>query len=132
MDSNNTIVLLIILTIILFTKSTIHILFDNDILNIDKSNYNQFDEIVSYVLSLIAAMRFFIITLILMTRSVKKDFLTYILYYLLVTAILRIWYEYLAIFNKQSALYKLFDKYQDIDSILIFLSTGYIIKYIFF
>ena len=130
MDSNNTIVLLIILTIILFTKSTIHILFDNDLLNINNST--QTDEIVGYSLALIAAMRFFIITLILMTRNVKKDFLTYILYYLLLTSILRIWYEYLAIYNKQYVLYKLFDKYQDVDSILIFLFTTYIIKYIFF
>jgi hypothetical protein len=116
----------------MFSKSFLHILFDEYLLNIDnKLGYN-FDRPITYILALIASIRLFLIILIFISRKNKIDMLTYILIYLMITAYLKIYHGYLELSNeKDSEIYKLFDKYQDIDSVIIFLISTYILGYIF-
>ena len=131
MESDYTLINLIILTIIMFIRSVIHALFDNNLLDIDSSN-KELDVKVGNFLAVMAMLRVFVIILILISRKGKFDLITCILYFLMFTGVLRIYYQYLEIFNSQSPIYIYFNKYEDIDSLIIFLFTGYMIKYIFF
>ena len=115
----------------MFIRSVIHALFDNNLLDIDSSN-KELDVKVGNFLAVMAMLRVFVIILILISRKGKFDLITCILYFLMFTGVLRIYYQYLEIFNSQSPIYIYFNKYEDIDSLIIFLFTGYMIKYIFF
>lgn len=132
-DSMYVTTLLIILVLFSFIRSIIYILFDDNLINIDKKWEQNFSITIDYVLVFFAFIRIFLITLILMARNFKNDILTYILYYLAFAAVLKIYLIYEDIIsNSKTELYKYIDKYLDYQAIVILLGDVYILKYIFF
>lgn len=135
-DSIYVTTLLIIVTFTMFVRATIHIMFDDNLMDLDKTWGTQFDKNMSYIIIGFSLFRVIAIALILMERN-KKDMLTYILYYLGISAILRIYLEYLELVydktkNENSDFYKNLDLFLDYQSIMVCLSCGFIIKYVFF
>ena len=105
-------------------------------MDLDNTWGTQFAKTMSYIIIGFSLFRVIATALILMERN-KKDMLTYILYYLGISAILRIYLEYLELVydktkNENSDFYKNLDLFLDYQSIMVCLSCGFIIKYVFF
>ena len=131
-DINILLTLLIILSILTFTRTFIYLLFDEQFVNADKYLGLNVDLIMEGVLSIFAILRLYISGLVLVKRGVYYDALTAALGYLIFTSILRLYYEYLY-FYKPNSKYKYYiDKYQDVNAFALFLSSSYILYFIFF
>jgi uncharacterized membrane protein len=120
----------------MFVRAVIHIMFDDNLMDLDKNWGTQFDKNMSYIIVGFSVFRVIAIALIL-TARMKTDMLTYILYYLGISAILRIYLEYLElVYDKtkveNSEFYRKLDLFLDYQAIVVCLSCGFIIKYVFF
>jgi hypothetical protein len=131
-DLNILLTLLIILSVVSFARTLIYIGFDNDLFDLgEKIAGFDTEPILQGVALIFAAIRFLIISLVLNKRGIQQDILTYVLFYLLFTIVLRIYYVYLFFKEPKSKAKYLIDKYQDLNAILVFFSTAYILKFIF-
>lgn len=135
-DSIYVTTLLIIVTFTMFVRAVIHIMFDDNLMDLDNNLGTNFDKNMSYIIIGFSVFRVIAIALILMERT-KTDMLTYILYYLGISASLRIYIEYLEIVYtktkiENSTFNKNLDLYLDYQAIVVCLSCGFIIKYVFF
>jgi len=132
-DLNILLTLLIILSVVSFARTLIYISFDNDLFDFgEKIAGFDTEPILQGVALIFAAVRFLIISLVLNKRGIQQDILTYVLFYLLFTIVLRIYYVYLFFKHPKSDAKFYIDKYQDLNAILVFFSTAYILKFIFF
>ena len=131
--SNLILTLLILVSLLSFTRTVIHILFDKNLLNLDDKLGFSFEPINNALFTIFAVLRISLITIILAKRDFKFDLLSFVLIYLFFTSSVRIYYEYLY-YNKPDAKVELhyIDKFLDINTIITFLSSAYIIYYIFF
>jgi hypothetical protein len=131
-DLNILLTLLIILSVVSFARTLIYIGFDNDLFDLgEKIAGFDTEPILQGVALIFAAIRFLIISLVLNKRGIQQDILTYVLFYLLFTIVLRIYYVYLFFKEPKSKAKYLIDKYQDLNAILVFFSSAYILKFIF-
>jgi prolipoprotein diacylglyceryltransferase len=129
------VILLTVLSILVFLKTTPFILLSSDMLNVDKyfgkdiePILNLFDpnDIVQNFLSLVL-----IITAIIIVykKHFHNDIINYIMYYLIIINILRFYFVFFA----QSQLMGVgFHNLTKITMVTMFLLSVYIIKYIFF
>ena len=131
-DINILLTLLIILSILAFTRTFTYLLFDKQFVNADKYLGLKLDIIMEGVLSIFAILRLYISGLVLIKRGVYYDALTAALGYLIFTSILRLYYEYLYFYKPESKEKYYIDKYQDVNALALFISSGYILYYIFF
>ena len=130
-DINILLSLLIILSILTFTRTFTYLLFDKQFVNADKYLGLNLDIILEGVLSIFAILRLYISGLVLVKRGVYYDALTAALGYLIFTSVLRLYYEYLYFYKPDSKEKYYIDKFQDVDAFALFLSSSYILYYLF-
>ena len=132
--AENTILLtiLILLTLVSFTRTLLYILFDHDIFALDKKFGYDNELVMQGVLTIFAILRLLIATIILTRKRMNYDLITFALLYLVFTSFLRFYYEYLYFYKPESKENKYIDEYQDVNAISIFIASSYIIYYIFF
>jgi hypothetical protein len=132
-DKNTILLLLIILSILILIRTTMYILFDKNLFNIDETIFQESNkETAELFQAIFSIVRISIVTIIFIKRSFRNDILTYVLGYLAFSSILNIYYQYLVMFNPTSPHIKEIDKLQDINSIILFIISFYIVKHIFF
>jgi hypothetical protein len=131
-ETNILLTLLIILTVLSFSRTLVYIIFDHDLFSIDKKLGFDSELIMQGILTIFAALRLLISSLILYKKHVRLDMITVVLLYLIFTSFLRFYYEYEYFTNTKSKVVYYIDKYQDINAVAIFLSSAYIMYYIFF
>ena len=131
-DVNILLTLLIILIILSFIRTFVYIVFDNNLVDIDRKAGYDIEKIMEGVLLIFAILRFYICSIILTKRGIHNDVITYIMFYLIFTAFLRFYYDYLYFNYPKSDKLKPIDKFQDVNAILIFFCSAYILKYILF
>ena len=132
-DLNILLTLLIILSVVSFARTLIYLAFDNDLFDLgEKIAGFDTEPILQGVALIFAAIRLLVIGLVLNKRGIQADMLTYVLIYLIFTILLRIYYVYLFFKDPKNKHVFVIDKYQDLNAILVFFSTAYILKFIFF
>ena len=131
-DINILLTLLIILSVVAFTRTFLYILFDKEFLNSGKHLGVNVDLIMEGVLTISAVLRLYISSLVLFKKGLDYDMITYVLLYLIFTAFVRFYYEYLYFYNPESKQKYYVDKFQDVNAVAIFIASGYILYYIFF
>lgn len=124
--------LLILLSILSFTRTFVYILFDNHLVDIDKKLGFNFEIILEGILTIFAVIRLYIISIISIKMPFQSYLLSAVLIYLAFTSLLRFYYEYLYFFKPDSPEKQFIDKYQDVNAVLIFISSAIILKQIFF
>jgi hypothetical protein len=131
-DINILLTLLIILSVVAFTRTFLYILFDKEFLNSGKHLGLNIDLIMEGVLTIFAVLRLYISSLVLFKKGLDYDMITYVLLYLIFTSFVRFYYEYLYFYNPESKQKYYVDKFQDVNAVAIFIASGYILYYIFF
>jgi len=131
-DINILLTLLIILSVVAFTRTFLYLLFDKEFLNSGKHLGLNVDLIMEGVLTIFAILRVYISSLVLFKKGLDYDMITYVLLYLIFTSFVRFYYEYLYFYNPESKQKYYVDKYQDVNAVSIFIASGYILYYIFF
>lgn len=131
-ETNILLALLILLSILSFTRTFVYILFDNHLVDIDRKIGFNLEIILEGVLTIFAILRLYIASIVLIKRPFDFDLLSYVLIYLIFTSFLRFYYEYLYFFKPDSDEKHFIDKYQDVNAVLIFISSAIILKHIFF
>ena len=131
-DINILLTLLIILSVVAFTRTFLYLLFDKEFLNSGKHLGLNIDLIMEGVLTISAVLRLYISSLVLFKKGLDYDMITYVLLYLIFTAFVRFYYEYLYFYNPESKQKYYVDKFQDVNAVAIFIASGYILYYIFF
>ena len=131
-DINILLTLLIILSVVAFTRTFLYLLFDKEFLNSGKHLGLNIDLIMEGVLTIFAVLRVYISSLVLFKKGLDYDMITYVLLYLIFTSFVRFYYEYLYFYNPESKQKYYVDKFQDVNAVAIFIASGYILYYIFF
>ena len=131
-DINILLTLLIILSVVAFTRTFLYLLFDKEFLNSGKHLGLNIDLIMEGVLTIFAVLRVYISGLVLFKKGLDYDMITYVLLYLIFTSFVRFYYEYLYFYNPESKQKYYVDKFQDVNAVTIFIASGYILYYIFF
>ena len=131
-DINILLTLLIILSVVAFTRTFLYLLFDKEFLNSGNHLGLNIDLIMEGVLTIFAVLRVYISSLVLLKKGLDYDMITYVLLYLIFTSLVRFYYEYLYFYNPESKQKYYVDKYQDVNAATIFIASGYILYYIFF
>ena len=126
------IILLVIQAILIFFRTGLYIIFDQNFLNIDNYLKKPNEKEIDYVLTLFAVIRLILCTTILHLRKFQNDILSYALLYLILSSFIRFYYQYLVTYNQKSKSKALIDKYQDINSLILFMISGYILIKIFY
>ena len=130
-DLNILLTFLIILSVLSFVRTFTYILFDKQLINADKYLGLNVDIVLEGVLTIFAIVRSYISTLVLIKRGVRCDLLTAALGYLILTAFVRFYYEYLYFYKDHPKQKYYIDKFQDLDALAIFISSAYIMYFIF-
>ena len=130
-DINILLTLLIILSVVAFTRTFTYILFDKQL--VDASSYLgiNIDLIMEGVLTIFAILRLYIASLVLFKKGLEYDMITYVLFYLIFISFVRFYYEYLYFYKPESKQKYYVDKFQDVNAVAIFIASGYILYYIF-
>ena len=131
-DINILLTLLIILSILSFIRTLFYILFDNDLVDIDRKVGFDIEKVMEGVLLIFAILRLYICSIILAKRGLHNDVMTYIMFYLIFTAFLRFYYDYLYFNYPKSETLHHIDNFQDVNAILIYFCSAYILKHILF
>ena len=130
-DINILLTLLIILSVVAFTRTFLYLLFDKEFLNSGKHLGLNIDLIMEGVLTIFAVLRVYISSLVLLKKGLDYDMITYVLLYLIFTSFVRFYYEYLYFYNPESKQKYYVDKYQDVNAFALFLSSIYSIRVYF-
>ena len=130
-ETNILLTLLIILTVLSFSRTLVYIMFDHHLFAIDQRLGFDSELIMQGILTIFAVLRLLIASLILYKKHVKVDLMSVVLIYLIFTSFLRFYYEYEYFTNPKSKVVQFIDKYQDINAVAIFLSSAYIMYFIF-
>ena len=131
-DSTIVIIMLIIISFTTFTRSLVYAIFDNNLEYINKKMHVNFSKTLDKVFLLFSILRIILASIILNQRGIHQDMLTYDLIYLIFASLQRFYYEYLIETNNNSKMKKYLQDYQPANSVLIVLSSIYIMKYVFF
>lgn len=129
---NQTLVLLILLSITVFTRTLVYITFDADLLDLDKYLNIESESTIDVVLTFFAIIRLLLSAIILYKRSFGIDLMTFALIYFIFSSFLRFYYQYLIYKNDHSKTRRYIDRYQDINAVILFMISLYIIKQVFF
>ena len=131
-DSNILLILLIILSLLTFTRTQVYILFSNRFINLGKIAGLDIDDIFKKTMIVFAIVRFLLANIILYTRKFQNDTLSYVLVYLIFSSLQRFYYDYLIEHNSESKIKYYLKDFQPVNSFLILASSLYIMKYVLF
>ena len=131
-DSNTLLTILAILSILTFTRSLVYLVFSADSFNLGEKAGTNIKPFVDKTLTVFSSVRFVLAAVILGVRGLHKDILTGVLVFLMFTSIQRVYYEYMRSSAPQSKVTQYLDKYQPVNSVLLFVSSLYIMKYVLF
>jgi hypothetical protein len=131
-ESNILLIFLIILSLTTFTRTLVYYVFHSNLIKFDAKSKQEIDSIIEKVLLIFSIIRTVLVVIILYNRQFQKDILTGVLVFLFLSSIQRFTYHYLTVKHPESSLKKSLDKIQDINTILVLLSSLYIMKYVFF
>lgn len=132
-EMNVLLVLLVILSIISLVRSLVKILFDQNLADIgDKFFGFNTEPVVEGVLAVFSMLRLLLVGLILGRRGFKNDILTYILLYFVFNILLKLYYVHVYFNYPDSKEKYIIDTYEDFNSIVLFLTSLYVVSYIFF
>jgi hypothetical protein len=131
-DSNILLTTLAILSILTFTRSLVYAIFSIEAIEMSKQSGINIEEILDKVLSIFAMLRIILASVILGVRGLHKDILTGVLVFLVFSSVQRAYYEHMLTSAPQSKVTQYLDKYQPVNSVLLFASSLYIMKYLLF
>jgi hypothetical protein len=129
-ESTIILILLAILSVSELTRSLVFVAFEDNIFNLDKSP--AMEDIIQKILLIFDTLPDILAIVILYYRQLQNDLLTYILIFFIIVSIQRFYYEYLYFYHPKSQTKIYLDKIQDIISIIVFLSSMYIMKFVLF
>ena len=131
-DSNTLLTILAILSIITFTRSLVYAIFTREEIDMSKQSGINIHEILDKTLTIFSMLRIILASIILSVRGLHKDILTVVLVFLVLSSVQRFYYEHLISSAPQSMRAQYLDKYQPVNSVLLFVSSLYIMKYVLF
>ena len=131
-DSNILLTILSILSILTFTRTLVYVIFGEEAISMSKQSGINVDEILDRTLSIFSMLRIILAGVVLGLRGLHNDILTGVLVFLMFTSIQRVYYEYMRSSAPQSKVTQYLDKYQPVNSVLLFVSSLYIMKYVLF
>ena len=129
-ESTIILILLAILSVSELTRSLVFVAFEDNIFNLNKSS--AMEDTIQKILLIFDTLPDILAVVILYYRQLQNDLLTYILIFFIIVSIQRFYYEYLYFYHPKSQTKMYLDKVQDVISIILFLSSIYIMKYILF
>ena len=131
-DSNILLTILAILSILTFTRTLVYVIFGEEANIMSKQSGINIVEILARTLTIFSMLRIILAGVVLSLRGLHNDILTGVLVFLMFTSIQRVYYEYMRSSAPQSKVTQYLDKYQPVNSVLLFLSSLYIMKYVLF
>ena len=129
-DSNILLTILAILSIITFTRSLVYAIFTREEIDMSKQSGINVEAILEKTLTIFSMLRIILASIILSVRGLHKDILTVVLVFLVLSSVQRFYYEHLISSAPQSMMAQYLDKYQPVNSVLLFVSSLYIMKYV--
>jgi len=132
-DTNLLLTLLIILSVLVFTRTIIFVLFDKHLFALDKNlGFNIQPIIQKFILPMYALLRVIIIFLFFSIKPVQADLISAVLIYILIMSFIRFYFVYLTLYYPESKQIEPIDRFQDINTSVQFITSAYIVYYIFF
>jgi hypothetical protein len=131
-DSNILLTILAILSILTFTRTLVYVIFGEEAINMTKQSGINVEEILARTLTIFSMLRIILAGVVLGLRGLHNDILTGVLVFLMFTSIQRVYYEYMRSSAPKSKVTQYLDKYQPVNSVLLFVSSLYIMKYVLF
>jgi hypothetical protein len=137
MDSNRytnlLLTLLIILSVLIFTRTIIFVLFDKHLFALDKNlGFDIQPVIQNFILPIYALLRIIIIFIFFSIKPVRVDVISIVLIYILIMSFIRFYFVYLCVYYPKSKQIEPIDRVQDINTSVQFVASTYIVYYIFF
>jgi len=136
LDTNKSLILIVLVfqTILILFQTTIYILFDSDLLDIDNKGLGKpKNKLIETIITLLFIINFIILSFIVSLRGFKNDIITYAISFdLFFLTPVRLYYHYLLTHDPKSKNMKILDKILDITSIIKFFIAIFMIKYLFF
>lgn len=131
-DSNILLTTLAILSILTFTRSLVYVIFTVEEVQMSKQSGINIHEILDKILTIFSMLRIILASVVLGVRGLHKDILTGVLVFLVFSSLQRFYYEYMLSSAPQSKVTQYLDRYQPVNSVLLFVSSLYIMKYVLF
>jgi hypothetical protein len=131
-ESNLILTILAILSIFSFTRTLVYVAFNDKLLNLDESANFNFDPIFDKTLLIFAIVRITLSLIVLYNRRFYNDLLSFVLIFFVFSSLQRFYYQYLITHDPKSKVKQYLDIYQNYNSILVFLGSLYIMKYVLF
>ena len=131
-DTNTLLTILAILSILSFTRTLVYTIFSVEAINITKQSGIDVEEILVRTLTIFSILRITLASIILSVRGLHKDILTGVLVFLVLSSVQRFYYQHLISSAPQSKATQYLHKYQHVNSVLLFASSLYIMKYVLF
>lgn len=131
-ESNVLLTLLIILSLLSFTRTLVYLIFNDNLLKLKGKAKEEATDITHKVLLIFSIVRIVLVTIILYKRHLQNDILTYVLLFLFLSSIERFIYAYYEKYYPTSDLFKSLEKVQELNTFMVVSASFYIIKYVFF
>jgi len=131
-DSNILLTTLAILSILTFTRSLVYAIFTVEEIQMSKQSGINIHEILDKTLTIFSMLRIILASVVLGVRGLHKDILTGVLVFLVFSSLQRFYYEHMLTSAPQSKVTQYLDRYQPVNSVLLFVSSLYIMKYVLF
>ena len=131
-DTNTLLTILAIMSILSFTRTLVYLLYQKNILNVAGRTETDVEPYLNKVFLIFSSLRIILSSIVLYKRQFQNDILSYVLIFLIFSSVQRFYYDYLIRNHSESKIKLYLDKIQDLNSILVFLSSLYIMKYILF
>jgi predicted permease len=129
-DTNSVIIILVVLSILSFTRSLAYGLFSDDLTTLNK--VDSVDDDIKKVLFVLSMLRLILAIVAVTMRQIHNDLITYVLLYIVISTIQRFYYEYMLKSEPNSNTTLYLKKFQTANAVLLFLSSLYIMKYVLF
>lgn len=124
--------LLIILSVVSFIRSLVYLFFDHNLFDAaDRIAGFNTQPIFEGIAIIFSCLRLLIISLIFNKRGFVNDKLTYVLMYFIFNITMSFYYAYLFFNDPNSKKEYVIDVYRDINAVLLFFASAYVIKFIF-
>ena len=131
-DSNILLTTLAILSILTFTRSLVYAIFSIEEVQMSKQSGINVEAILDKTLTIFSILRLILASVVLGVRGLHKDILTGVLVFLVFSSLQRFYYEHMLTSAPQSKITQYLDRYQPVNSVFLFVSSLYIMKYVLF
>ena len=129
-EPNSVIIILVVLSILTFTRSLAYGMFSDDLTTLDK--VDSVDDDIKKVLFVLSMLRLILAIVAITMRQIRNDLITYVLLYIVISTIQRFYYEYMLKTEPNSNTTLYLKKFQAVNAVLLFLSSLYIMIYVLF